>query len=164
VRTFLQSRNFSLFRAALGIVAAGAMTSAVQATDHYPHAPANVHALLRSEGAANEACRGGSDGRATDRACARRDALDKKIEAQGWCYGEGAEDGAHSHWAACSPPTVKAALDSYGMAAFECESDQSPKEQCKRRDALRTRIKALGWCLDGDDWGPCRRSRSPGKP
>jgi hypothetical protein len=73
----------------------------------YPPAgtPADIRALLANEGRENEACRGGSGDDATMAACKRRDAYSAQLEARGWCYGEGASDGAHSFWAKCRGPT-----------------------------------------------------------
>ena len=65
----------------------------------------SVQALLAREGAANEACRGGSgDAPSTQIACAKRDRLDGQLQAKGWCYGEGASSGADAVWAPCGRP------------------------------------------------------------
>ncbi len=65
----------------------------------------SVQTLLAREGVANEACRGGSgDNPATQVACGKRDRLDTKLQARGWCYGENATSGADSVWAPCGHP------------------------------------------------------------
>lgn len=59
-------------------------------------------ALLQDWAAANGACRGGSgDDPKTWDACARRDALDARLAAAGWCYGRPDEPGYRRAWHPC---------------------------------------------------------------
>lgn len=50
----------------------------------------------------NRACRGGSgDGDETLRACNRREVIDAKLKAMGWCYGREGEYGYQMNWHIC---------------------------------------------------------------
>jgi hypothetical protein len=71
-----------------------------------PGAPARADdrpsALLRDWEALNAACRGGSgDDPRTQEACARRDELDRRLAAAGWCYGRPGDLGYQRAWRAC---------------------------------------------------------------
>lgn len=51
----------------------------------------------------NTACRGGrGDSAETARACGRRDALDSKLAAVGWCYGREGDYGYQMEWHQCA--------------------------------------------------------------
>lgn len=51
---------------------------------------------------ANEDCRGGSgDSADTMRACEYRNAIDRKMAAAGWCYGDGGRGGPYMDWHRC---------------------------------------------------------------
>lgn len=53
---------------------------------------------------ANSKCRGGSgDSPATWRACDEREALSKRLEAMGHCYGKHGEFGYQHSWHRCTP-------------------------------------------------------------
>ncbi|KMO41299.1 hypothetical protein VQ02_06015 [Methylobacterium variabile] len=59
--------------------------------------------LLRDWAALNSACRGGrGDDPATLEACARRDALDRRLTAAGWCYGRPGDAGYQRTWRSCA--------------------------------------------------------------
>ncbi len=65
--------------------------------------PAQPTALLRDWAEANSACRGGSgDDPATHDACARRDAIDARLAAAGWCYGRPDDPGYRRTWQRCA--------------------------------------------------------------
>lgn len=40
-------------------------------------------------------------------ACDRREALSRRLEARGWCFGEGAEFGYQAAWAECRGQTTR---------------------------------------------------------
>lgn len=65
-----------------------------------------VAALLRDWTTANGLCRGGSgDDPRTQAACERRDGLDRRLAAAGWCYGRPADTGAQRAWQPCGDGT-----------------------------------------------------------
>lgn len=69
---------------------------------HYPKA---VQPLLLKEAAVDRECRGGlGSDPATDAACNRRDAIVKKLEARGWCWGSTDRNADDSQliWLRCS--------------------------------------------------------------
>lgn len=60
-------------------------------------------ALLRDWAAQNSACRGGrGDDSRTQEACTRRDALDRRLNAAGWCYSRPGEAGYQRSWQPCA--------------------------------------------------------------
>ena len=60
-------------------------------------------ALLREWAALNGACRGGrGDDPRTQAACTRRDALDRRLAAAGWCYGRPGDAGYQRTWQRCA--------------------------------------------------------------
>lgn len=65
--------------------------------------------LERRWGEANGRCRGGSgDDPATDKACEARDALGRRLEALGRCYGRQGEAGYQKRWHRCGPTSSRA--------------------------------------------------------
>ncbi|MEE7456353.1 hypothetical protein MPAR168_06155 [Methylorubrum populi] len=59
--------------------------------------------LLEDWAALNSACRGGrGDDPRTLEACTRRDALDQRLTAAGWCYGRPGEAGYQRRWRLCT--------------------------------------------------------------
>jgi hypothetical protein len=69
-------------------------------------APARAEAvpkLLRYWTALNGLCRGGSgDDPRTQAACDRREAIDRRLGAAGWCYGQPGDIGAQRTWQPCA--------------------------------------------------------------
>ncbi|AWB25291.1 hypothetical protein DA075_30670 [Methylobacterium currus] len=64
---------------------------------------ADVPHLLRDWTALNGACRGGrGDDPATLAACDRRDAIDRRLAAAGWCYGRPGDAGYQRVWRPCT--------------------------------------------------------------
>lgn len=79
----------------LGLAVLLAAATAAQASDVQP--------LLRDWSALNSACRGGRGGDpATLAACDRRDAVDRRLAAAGWCYGRPGEAGYQRAWRPCT--------------------------------------------------------------
>lgn len=87
---------------ALLIGAVGALTIAAS----IPTRAEPVPTLLRDWTRLNGLCRGGSgnDPR-TQTACERRDALDHRLAAAGWCYGRPGDIGARRTWQPCGDGT-----------------------------------------------------------
>ncbi|QRE74905.1 hypothetical protein [Methylobacterium aquaticum] len=79
----------------LGLAAAASVAQAGPAPD--------VPQLVRDWTALNAACRGGrGDDPATLDACTRRDAVDRRLEATGWCYGRPGDAGYQRVWRPCA--------------------------------------------------------------
>lgn len=67
--------------------------------------PKDVAQLIASEQKLNDKCRGGSgDDPATQKACDQRDALDKKLQSRGWCYGRPDQAEYQKTWQPCPKP------------------------------------------------------------
>lgn len=65
-----------------------------------------VPKLLQDWTALNGLCRGGSgDDPRTRVACDRRDAIDRRLAAAGWCYGRQSDIGAERTWQPCGAGT-----------------------------------------------------------
>ncbi|WP_156295774.1 hypothetical protein [Methylobacterium aquaticum] len=59
--------------------------------------------LVRDWGTLNAVCRGGrGDDPATRDACTRRDAVDRRLESAGWCYGRPGDAGYQRVWRPCA--------------------------------------------------------------
>ena len=99
-------------------------------------AQTDVSALLKAEGSANNICRG-SDGPDAPAACARRDRLDKALEAKGWCYGQYAKSGADSVWAKCEDPD---------RAYTSCLSAQARRAGLTSLDGGKSALTLMGLC------------------
>jgi hypothetical protein len=70
--------------------------------DDLTGAPPPVAGLVARWREENGRCRGGSgDDPATGQACDDREITGGKIDALGWCYGQGAEYGYQARWARC---------------------------------------------------------------
>lgn len=79
----------------LGFAAAASVAQAGPAAD--------VPQLVRDWTALNAACRGGrGDDPATLDACTRRDAVDRQLEATGWCYSRPGDAGYQRVWRPCA--------------------------------------------------------------
>ncbi|XYD12283.1 hypothetical protein R1A27_30275 (plasmid) [Methylobacterium sp. NMS12] len=79
----------------------GALGAFVMTAPNSPRAEP-VPALLRDWSTVNGLCRGGSgDDPRTRAACERRDALDRRLAAAGWCYGRPGDVGAQRTWQPC---------------------------------------------------------------
>jgi hypothetical protein len=64
--------------------------------------PKAIQQLIASERKLNDKCRGGSgDDPATQKACDQRDALDRKLQSAGWCYGRPDQIEADKTWQPC---------------------------------------------------------------
>lgn len=63
---------------------------------------AEVKNLLKEEAGLTDKCRGGSgDAPQTMKACTKRDAVVKKLQGLGWCYGEKDQAGYQMEWHPC---------------------------------------------------------------
>lgn len=84
-------------------------------------APAeDVHQMLAEWQELNSQCRGGmGEWSETERACNRREEVDAKISAQGWCYGENAAYGYQSEWRKCGNPRFSSLAEAEAAAAAE---------------------------------------------
>lgn len=59
--------------------------------------------LLAAWHDANLRCRGSSDQRIIEVACAQREAIDVRLADRGYCYGKRGESGAQAVWHRCTP-------------------------------------------------------------
>lgn len=108
----------------------------VLATDKNVLEPTRILAQWQNE---NGNCRGGSgDSDETWKACGRRDAIGKKLEAVGWCYGRPGEAGYQMNWHRCDAaddPQV-AAADKAITAAQRPSPGEYPATAFKGRTRL----------------------------
>lgn len=105
-RTFQGGREFSLVRSAADFRPGPGFTRwADFASGSGPvQQPANVRKLIDEEASLNDQCRGGSgDNPSTMAACDKREAVLRKIKAQGWCWGPDDAVGADKGWVRCRP-------------------------------------------------------------
>ncbi|KQO56755.1 hypothetical protein ASF22_09505 [Methylobacterium sp. Leaf87] len=80
------------------------LIASLGATDARAWQAADARApLLQDWAALNAACRGGRGGdpRTLD-ACARRDVVDRRLIAEGWCYGRPGDAGFQRAWRRCT--------------------------------------------------------------
>src|SRR3954468_9340362 len=100
-------------RVAAAIIAI--MVSAPAMAQHDPSragkAP-SAQALIAESERANDRCRGGSgDDPKPLAACNKRDALNRRIDRLGFCYGREGQHGHQMRWHKCGPDSLKPPAD-----------------------------------------------------
>ncbi|MGU3668124.1 hypothetical protein ACLBX9_28385 [Methylobacterium sp. A49B] len=89
-------------------ILAGAVGALIMAAPSTARAEA-VPKLLQDWTALNGLCRGGSgDDPRTRTACDRRDAIDRRLAAASWCYGQPGDLGAQRTWQPCGAGAAQA--------------------------------------------------------
>ena len=80
----------------------GLLFLAFAATPTVAGAPQSAKALIKQFYALSDICQGDDPSKpSVAKACADRDEVEKRLEAQGYCYGEGAQAGYLAKWLPC---------------------------------------------------------------
>ncbi|AWN35975.1 hypothetical protein [Methylobacterium radiodurans] len=128
-------------------ILAGAFGALITAAPLTARAEA-VPKLLQDWTALNGLCRGGSgDDPRTRAACDRRDAIDRRLAAAGWCHGRPGELGAQRIWRPCGeggdqPAQVRAGTPQDAARRALLDAARGPAE-ARRGQPVRFVVHAL---------------------
>lgn len=68
----------------------------------------SIRALLKTFGELNDQCRGGpGDNPNTLKACDKREAVARKLDAADWCYGKHRQAGYQMKWHKCTANSLR---------------------------------------------------------